>query len=907
VGSRKKHLVIVESPAKAKTISKYLGPEYEVAASKGHVRDLPKSRFGIDIEGGWIPTYQNLPERKEVLAELKKKAEKAQLVFLAPDPDREGEAIAWHLKEALGLPDDRVRRVTFNEITKKAVQEAFAHPGQINMDRVRAQETRRFLDRVVGYQLSPLLGRKVRGGLSAGRVQSVAVRLIVEREREIQAFRPEEYWKIFAALRPADSSVAVPSPQDGPTNLEPPIRIRKARQDTEAEIEDTEAEVSPIQRGEAPEGTFLAELTEWQQAKPNLASEAEALQLAQALQKAGFFVASVEQKQRLDAPPPPFITSTLQQQANIRFRFSGEKTMRLAQQLYEGVELGPEGPVALITYMRTDSVRISEEALAAVRQFIRDQYGEAYLPAIANIYQSGKAAQEGHEAIRPTDLSYTPDRVAQWLTPDQHKLYSLIYWRFVASQMKPAVFDITTVTIEARSDVGQGLLKAQGKVLRFDGYRKVYQPVGKQEDALLPALHDGQSLACAELLASQHFTQPPPRYTEASLVKTLEKEGIGRPSTYATIISKIQQRGYVEQKNRRFYATPLGMLVTDLLVEHFPKIMDVKFTSHMEEELDAIENARADWREVLNEFYEPFSQALKAAEAKMPKVKGQESEENCPLCGAALVTRYSKTGEFLGCSRYPECRYVKTNGENNDSAQPTGYTCPECGRPMLQKTGKRGTFLSCSGYPDCLVTMALDAQGQPVIRTQKTEFLCERCGAPMVLRNGKRGKFLSCSAWPKCRNTKNVDEQGQPVETPETGMRCDKCGSVMVIRSGRRGPFLGCSAYPKCRNAQPLPEHLRPQAEQMFPRRPKVELPEIAVSETCPQCGGPMKLRASRQGNFFLGCSRYPKCRGVRELSPALAEQIRTLNSASEPAITQTTTAASTDTDSTAAAPTPHG
>ncbi|MDW8223060.1 MAG: type I DNA topoisomerase [Gemmatales bacterium] len=872
MGSRKKkNLVIVESPAKAKTISKYLGAEYEVAASKGHVRDLPRLRFGIDIAGGWKPTYQNLPERKEVLAELKKKADQAQLVFLAPDPDREGEAIAWHLKEALNLPEERVRRVTFNEITKKAVQQAFAQPGQINMDRVRAQETRRFLDRVVGYQLSPLLRKKVRGGLTAGRVQSVAVRLIVEREREIQAFRPEEYWKILAALRPL---------ADGAHPVQPVIRLRKAKKEEEGEIEDTEAEAAPIQRGEAPEGTFLAELVEWQQTKPQIPNETEALRLAALLQQARYRVAQVEQRERADAPPPPFITSTLQQQANIRFRFSSEKTMRLAQQLYEGVELGPEGPVALITYMRTDSVRISEEALVAVRNFIRNQFGETYLPDKPNIYQSGKSAQEGHEAIRPTDLSYTPDKVAQWLTPDQLRLYSLIYWRFVASQMKPAIFDITTVTVEAMdptSGIPQGLLKAQGRVLRFDGYRRVYQPVGKQEDALLPALTPSQPLDCVELLASQHFTQPPPRFTEASLVKTLEKEGIGRPSTYASIISKIQQRGYVEQKNRRFYATPLGMLVTDLLVEHFPKIMDVKFTCHMEEELDEIENGRADWRAVLDEFYEPFSQALKVAETKMPKIKGQEAQENCPLCGAPLVTRYSKAGEFLGCSRYPECRYMKGNHEDSEAEAASEITCPECGKPMLRKTSRRGDFLSCSGYPDCPVTMAFDAQGQPIVTTQKTAYTCEQCGAPMVLRLGKRGKFLSCSAWPKCRNAKAADEQGQPIETPDTGVDCEKCGSRMVIRRGPRGPFLGCSAYPKCRHAQPLPEHLKELAQTLFPKRSKPSVPDVPIEERCPVCNEPMKLRPGRNGQYFLGCSRYPKCRGTRDLPETLAQQLQSL------------------------------
>jgi DNA topoisomerase-1 len=864
VPPKKKSLVIVESPAKAKTINKYLGDGFEVAASKGHVRDLPKTKFGIDIDRGWVPTYHNLADRKEVLESLRKQAAKAGTVFLAPDPDREGEAIAWHLKEALGLADEKVRRVTFNEITKSAIQKAFASPGHINMDRVHAQETRRFLDRVVGYQLSPLLRKKVTRGVSAGRVQSVAVRLIVEREREIQNFKSEEFWKITATLLA----------EGGKKKAKPTLRIALAKSKSDAKDADDEADSAATAAKELAPGAFQAELAEWEGKKFAAAQQEQANAIATALRDAKYVVSSIEVKDRLERPQPPFTTSTLQQQASLRLRYTAKRTMMIAQRLYEGVDLGPDGSVALITYMRTDSVRTSEDALKACRDVIKTQYGDAYLPEQANRYASGKSAQEGHEAIRPTDLSYTPDKVKAFLPQEQHKLYELIYRRFVASQMKPAVWGVTNVEITA----GAGLFKTQGKVLKFDGFRKVFTPSGRQEDeATLPNLAAKQELACQELLASQHFTQPPPRFNEASLVKTLEKEGIGRPSTYATIIAKIQERNYVELKERRFYATELGMTVTDLLVEHFPKIMDLKFTSHMEDELDEIENAKIDHLKVLEEFYQPFSHDLKQAEAKMPAVTGMETDEKCPQCQAPLVVRWSKLGKFLGCSKYPECKYIKPReGEADRAPQTTEHQCSDCGKPLVQRMGKYGPFLSCSGYPDCKTIMNLDPEGKPVPAAQKTEHKCDKCGAVMVIRNGRRGPFLACSAYPKCKNAKDVDAQGNPIKPIETGVTCDKCGGPMAVRKGPRGPFLGCMAYPKCRSAKPVPEELKEKLKDMFPPPAKKNVPEVEIKDTCPECGSAMKLRPGRRG-FFLGCSKYPKCRGTKEPSSELQEKLDAL------------------------------
>jgi DNA topoisomerase-1 len=859
---KKKSLVIVESPAKAKTINKYLGTGFEVAASKGHVRDLPKTRFGIDIEGGWVPTYRSLDDRREVLAALKKQASRADAVYLAPDPDREGEAIAWHLKEALGLSDKKTHRVTFNEITKKAVQDAFSQPGHINMDLVAAQEARRFLDRVVGYKLSPLLRKKVARHLSAGRVQSVAVRLIVEREREIQNFKPEEYWRIAAILAPEGAKIKIKA-ADKETKGQ-----GQKHAEGDGELDGELVEKKP----EVPEGAFLAELAEWAGKKFEAKNGDQAKKIVDALQGAKYVVAKVEQKDRPERPSPPFTTSTLQQQAAIRLHFSAKRTMMVAQRLYEGVELGEEGAVALITYMRTDSTRVSADALKSCRDMIQSKYGTPYLPEQPNVYKSAKGAQEAHEAIRPTDLSYTPERVASFLPPEQLRLYTLIYNRFVASQMTPAVFAVTNVDVSA----AQGIFKAQGKILKFDGYRRVLPPAGKQEDALLPSLQEKQKLDLLDLSSTQHFTQPPPRFNEASLVKGLEKEGIGRPSTYAAIISKIQERGYVELKERRFHATEIGMTVTDLLVEHFPKILDLKFTSHMEEELDDIEEGKIKRDQVLTEFYEPFSEALKVAETNMQALKGKESGENCPLCGKPLVSRYGKRGAFWGCTGYPECTYTKPGegDQGREAPVPTDHACPECGKPMLQRMGPRGPFLGCSGYPECMTTMNFDAEGKPVPASRTTEHVCEKCGKPMVLREGRRGPFLACSGYPKCKNAKDVDAQGNPLKLPETGVQCEKCGSPMAFKRGPRGLFLGCSAYPKCRSTKPVPEEMKQKIQALLPPPPKKNIPAVDVHETCPDCGAPMKLRPGRRG-YFLGCSKYPKCKGTREASPEVLEQVQ--------------------------------
>ena len=883
-----KNLVIVESPAKAKTIGKYLGPDFEVTASKGHVRDLPMKKFGIDIENGWAATYQDLPDRLDLINGLRKQAAKAKMVYLAPDPDREGEAIAWHLKESLGLTDEHVQRVTFNEITKSAVQKAFTQTRAINEDLVRAQETRRFLDRVVGYQLSPLLRKKITRHATAGRVQSVAVRLIVEKEREIQAFKSEEYWKITGTFMPVELAGQVASDFFKKMREAEARRKEAAANKTapkpEDENEPVEAEgateageeaVAPMPQlelvEEMPEGAFTAELSQWDGKKFESDNGERSQTIVDEISKHPVSVAKIEQKDRQEKPVPPFTTSTLQQQAAMRLRYTAKRTMMAAQRLYEGVEIKGEGSVALITYMRTDSVRVSNDALKAVREHIEARFGKPYLPEQANVYSSGKSAQEGHEAIRPTDLSQTPDKLKNVIPLEQFKLYDLIYRRFVASQMTPAVFAVTNVEIEAAQK--KGLFKAQGKILKFDGYRKVLAP-GKSEDAILPALKENDPLSLMELIPTQHFTQPPARFNEASLVKTLEKEGIGRPSTYASIISKIQERGYVELKERRFFATELGMVVTDALVKNFPQIMDVKFTSHMEDELDDIENAKIGWREVLDEFYQPFNKLLKTAETSMEPIKGIETGEKCPNCGSPLILRWSKHGKFAGCSNYPECKYIKPREGEERQVVETEYSCTDCGKPLLERMGKYGKFYACSGYPECKMVMNIGEGGIPVPAMKKTEHVCEKCGKPMVLREGKRGPFLACTGYPKCKNAKDVDKDGNPMKPIDTGVMCDKCGGPMAVRKGPRGPFLGCAAYPKCRNAKPLPEDLKEKLKDILPPPPpKKELPQVEILETCPECAGPMKLREFR-GRYFLGCTKYPKCKGTAKLSEELAAKL---------------------------------
>ncbi len=820
-------LVIVESPKKAKSIDKFLGSRYVVKASMGHVRDLPKRKLGLDVGHGYTPSYEVVPAKKDTISDLKKAAARAELVYLATDPDREGEAIAWHLQQALELPDDRVRRVTFHEITERAVREAFGHATAINMDLVNAQQARRFLDRFVGYQLSPLLWKKIMRNLSAGRVQSVAVRLIADRERDIRAFVTEEYWKISATVSPAGSS--------------------------------------------ADSDRFIASLVEFDGAKFEAANEADAHAVRDALKDAAYVVSKVDETDKLDKADAPFKTSTLQQQAAIRLRFSGKRTMKVAQELYEGIDVDGTGPVGLITYMRTDSLRVSDEAITAVREKIQAEFGERYLPAKPIRYAAGKLAQEAHEAIRPTDLSMTPDRIKGQLSHDQFRLYQLIYSRFLASQMTPAVFTVTDVGITA----DKGLFKAQGKVLKFDGHRRIWPPGGKIDDELIPAVSTGQALDLHSLDATQHFTQPPPRYSEATLIKALEKEAIGRPSTYAPIIQTIQDRQYVEQKDRRFFATDLGMVVTDFLVERFPKILDLKFTAHMEDELDGIASAKEDMVKVLDEFYYPFQESLKTATEQAERVQIL-TEEICHVCGAPMALKFGRTGRFLSCSKYPECKATRPiGGAPRAEAVASEHACPKCGKPLMIRENKRGEkFLSCSGYPDCKESFNIDEAGRPVPSVVETEYNCEKCGKPMALRQSARGAFLGCTGYPKCRNAMPVDENGKPVPPVKVEVPCPKCGGTMAVRKGRRGSFLGCTNYPKCRGTAEVPEELKEQlGDQSPPAEAGPDLKAIPIEETCEQCGGPMIVRRSRRG-FFLGCAKYPKCKGTRQPSDATLAKI---------------------------------
>ncbi len=826
---RGRSLVIVESPKKAKSINKFLGSKFVVKASMGHVRDLPKRKLGLDVIRGYTPSYEIMPAKKDTISELKREAGKAEIVYLATDPDREGEAIAWHLQEALELPDEKVRRVLFFEITEKAVREAFNHVGPIDMDKVNAQQARRFLDRFVGYELSPLLWKKIARHLSAGRVQSVAVRLIAEREKEIKAFVAEEYWRISALLAPAGKT--------------------------------TEAD------------RFEAELTHWKGEKFAAKVEVDARSIRDALAAADYKVGEVEEVEKLDKAEAPFKTSTLQQQAAIRLKFSGKRTMKIAQELYEGIDVGGDGPSGLITYMRTDSLRMSDDFVKEIRDKIQTEFGDRYLPGKPNKYVAGKQAQEAHEAIRPTDLALDPEKIRGRLTIDQYKLYSLIYRRALASQMTPAVFAVTNVAVHA----GEGVFKAQGKILKFDGHRKVMTPAGKQEDALLPNLAVGQALDLHDLNPTQHFTQPPPRFSEAALIKALEKENIGRPSTYAPIIQTIQDRLYVEQKERRFYATDLGMLVTDVLVQYFPKIMDFKFTAHMEDELDEIATAKVDMVKVLDEFYHPFQEDLKLATANMPKVE-LLSEEKCNECGAPMAIKFSKTGQFLGCSRYPECKATRPmDGSARPAAIETEHKCPKCGKPLMLRESKRGPFLSCSGYPTCKESFNLDpVTNLPVPSVVETEHVCDKCGKPMALRQGSRGAFLGCIGYPKCRNTMPVDDAGKPVVPVKVDVKCEKCGGPMGVKSGRRGAFLGCLNYPKCRSTAPIPDDLKEQLGEAATAPAAASGPDlktIVPVEVCDDCGGPMTVRRGRRG-FFLGCAKYPKCKGTKEPGEATMEKI---------------------------------
>jgi DNA topoisomerase I len=771
-----KGLVIVESPAKAKTIQKYLGKGFVVEASLGHVKDLPKSTLGVDIDNEFETEYIVIPGKEKVLAKLKKLALSADNIYLAPDPDREGEAIAWHLAEELGEEKkgkkkkkkkdgdepDRIRRVTFNEITKRAVQEAFEHPRDIDQNLVDAQQARRVLDRLVGYQVSPLLWDKVRRGLSAGRVQTVALRLIVEREREIKAFQKVEYWTI-------DAHLAGPKP--------PAFDARF------------------VGKGE-------------EKVEVNNGEDAEKIRAA--LETADWLVRTVDRKERRRNATPPFTTSKLQQDSSRKLRFSVKRTMMIAQRLYEGVELGEEGSVGLITYMRTDSTRVSNEALAEVREYITAQYGTPYLPESPNTYKEKKAAQAAHEAIRPTSAMRHPDQIKQYLKEDEYKVYKLIWQRFVASQITPAVFDQTTVDIDAKSGAETFWFRVTGSVLKFDGFLKVYEESkdGKDEEEeelkhKLPALEPGQKLTLKELKPEQHFTEPPPRYNEASLVKELEERGIGRPSTYSAILSTIQERQYVQKIGGKFSPTEIGLVVTDLLVENFRDIFDVQYTARLEEELDEIEEGKETWTDALAEFYKRFAKDLRYAEKHMENIKRMEkpTDEKCERCGSPLVIKWGKHGSFYACSSYdkenPEsCTFTKENPINLpdlDSADIQETTqeeyCENCGRVMVLKRGRFGQFMACTGYPDCKTTRRLD-QGKKVPDIPLDE-LCPKCGRNMMIRHGRFGEFTTCSGYPECKYVKQNF----------IGVKCPLCkdGDLVEKKARKGNTFYGCGNYPKCK------------------------------------------------------------------------------------------------------------
>ena len=758
--SSKKSLVIVESPAKAKTINRYLGPDFEVKSSMGHIRDLPSKQFGVDIENGFKPSYVIMRGRERTVSSLRAAAEKCADVYLATDLDREGEAIAWHLSQILNVPEEKTHRVIFNAITKSAITRAFSKPGKINMNKVMAQQARRILDRIVGYQISPLLWKKVAGGLSAGRVQSVAVKMAVEREREIRAFKPQEYWLIPA--------VFTCDLQSDYTQEWLNFTVPK----TEKDKPPTVAEQN---KWLLEHNAFRAQLAEIGNEKFKASKQQDAQKIFEALKRAKFEVADLETKRSTSRPGAPFITSTLQQAASSQVGFSAKRTMRVAQQLYEGIDLGSMGFLGLITYMRTDSTHIADEAIKEVRNYIGTHFGSDYLPGKANTYASKKTAQQAHEAIRPTDVDLTPSDIKPFLKDEQFKLYGLIWRRFVASQMASAQWDITNVRIAAETSVDRCCYKATGRVLVFDGYCKIW-PVSSEQQHL-PALELGQEMSVLDIKAEQHFTKPAARYTEASLIRALEKEGIGRPSTYAPIISTIEERGYVEQIDRRFFATDLGEVVTDKLNEYFPKIMDIAFTRHMEEQFDKIEEQQFDWLGVLKEFYGPFKQNLDLATEQMKHAKAETfpSEYTCSQCGEQLVYRFGKSGRFLSCSAYPKCKFAcpcDRDGKILKEVQ-SGHECTVCGKPMVYKRGRFGSFLGCSGYPECRTTLKLDKDGNVMPSRpapQETGIKCHKCKAgELVIRQSKRGSFLGCNRFPKCRTIIGMEKLEQLKELQAAG------------------------------------------------------------------------------------------------------------------------------------------
>ncbi len=852
-----RHLVIVESPAKAKTINKYLGSAYVVKASVGHIRDLPKRNPkgvknpvpGVDLTDKFEPTYEIIAGKTKNIAELRKLAKVAPEVWLATDLDREGEAIAWHLQEALGLDATKAKRVVFNAITKEEIRKAFEKPRSVDMDKVNAQQARRILDRIVGYQVSPLLWKKVAGGLSAGRVQSVAVRLIADREREIQAFIPDEFWKITGYFT---------------TEIAAAGKLREQWIDWLATGVDERAaaKASGVARANAADARTIRERNGWLSTHKSLSAElievagkrfepktaAEALKAAKLAgltideeqvendpkgkgpaakritvighlgEPRDWRVRSIKTKRTHSRPYPPYITSTLQQAAANVLSFSANSTMRTAQQLYEGIDIAGLGSIGLITYMRTDSTFISSEAITMARDFIGKKYGPRYLPEGPNFYKSSnKSAQEAHEAIRPTDVTLTPDdpAVKRSLDDKQLKLYKLIWQRFVACQMTPAEWDATTVTFGTKAENAELVFRTSGRMLIFDGFYKAVGVPAISDELTLPKLEEGQALAPLQIDPSQHFTSPPPRYSEASLVKKLEAEGIGRPSTYASIINVIQNRKYVDKLNGRFFATDMGMVVTDKLVEAFPRIMDIGYTRAMETELDSIELRHHDWKKMLKEFYSPFKDELKNAYDTMEHAKAAiepaPAEYKCPTCGSPTVYRFGRNGRFLSCSTYPDCKYAAPIDREGKPQPPehTDVACPKCSKPgamtpMLLRKGRFGPFLSCSRYPDCDGIVKIDRKGfvaapkpPPLIIA---ELPCPKCAKPLALRSGKRGPWLSCSTYPKCRGRESWTKLSEADQ---------KKWELALLNHEKQNPVTPVTLL----DGRPVPENYKPRIE----------------------------------------------------------------------------------------------
>ena len=811
-----KNLVIVESPAKARTIEKILGKDFNVMASLGHVRDLPQYRFGVNVAEDFAPSYEVPKNKKDTVQKLAKAAKGAKAVYLATDPDREGEAISWHLLEASDIKGMPVRRIVFHEITKTAITEAFDNPREIDMDLVDAQQARRVLDRVVGYRLSPLLWRKLEKGLSAGRVQSAALRMVSDREQEVTAFVPKEYWTIEADLNKQKTAKK--------TAFRALLHNQKGK------------------RG-----------------KISIDNEDQSKAIGTALEGAAYKVDKVDKKQAKRNPSPPFTTSTLQQEAGRKLRFTAKKTMAVAQQLYEGLPVGNEGQIGLITYMRTDSPSVSNDARNEARKYISEKFGAAYVPSSPRAYKArSKGAQEAHEAIRPTSCYRDPAAMKSYLSNDQSKLYELIWKRMVASQMSSALLDQTTAHVEANGSAETYLFRATGSVTAFPGFLTLYHEdaddtADGEKQPPLPTLSPGETLEFLALQQKQHFTQPPPRYTEASLIKALEENGIGRPSTYAPTLSTIQDRKYIQKEKGRIHPTELGLRVNALLNEHFPDIVNLGFTAAMEQEFDEISRGEREWVPVIRDFYNPFQEALDKAAAAIPD---EASGMFCEKCGEPMTVKAGRNGRFLSCSGYPKCKNAKPLP--GQEPEETGIYCEKCERPMLIKVGRYGKFLSCSGYPDCKNARPLpgDEREQP----EETSEVCDKCDSPMVIRSGRNGKFLACSGYPKCKNTRPVPGE-EPADAEQVeNVVCDKCDSPMQVKRGRNGQFLGCTAYPKCRNTRPL--------KGGGPRQE----PEI-IDEACDKCGKPMAIKSGRRGKF-IACTGYPKCKNAKPYAaPKAAEE----------------------------------